>query len=556
MTKREFVAELMQKYPNVTGVSFGLKNTGGVTTREESIQFNVLEKKNLKDIPKEERIPSSIEFDGVTYKTDIETTQYSFLDNSVFPQGARQNGQAVTVTADSNFSIGDTQAVFSGVSSTTFDLVNNSLTMLWGAPRNAVGFTSSFGAKNFITAITWEDEANEVARVTVASPATQGIGSGNTTQLTFVGGTGNTSGTHLFAPGIGQSGDVNEQTGTIVGGAGMSNWTSNPNSIGTLGFVALDEFTDALVGVTNAHVAGPVDFGGMILEEDTYALGDALPNTAVGDTFQWPLSSNTTVANSKGFVWRVNQCINTTTDFNEPRNTVDGACLFLKNGVTDANSYKMFNSDVIPAYPEWCTEDELDNLMVNGNDLFSVGTRTGIKGSDVDYVSGIKLKAINSNQATLLGTPDADNSGSILMTDMVSFAAFNSNDPKYGDGAIGSDESAGLDYGPAIPGASQGGDSGSAVFADINGTWKLAGLLFAGSYSNNRGSFCKITNVARQLNIKRWDGTNDRAVPLTGTIDRVIIGGQLTDPTVVINGTTYFRAGYTNTTADTHNPNP
>ena len=85
-----------------------------------------------------------------------------------------------------------------------------------------------------------------------------------------------------------------------------------------------------------------------------------------------------------------------------------------------------------------------------------------------------------------------------------------------------------------FPGSSQGGDSGSAVFANIGGTWKLAGLLFAGAYPSG-GSFCRITNVARELGIERWDGSTT-AQPIAGTPETIILGGQLTDPTVVVNG--------------------
>ena len=92
------------------------------------------------------------------------------------------------------------------------------------------------------------------------------------------------------------------------------------------------------------------------------------------------------------------------------------------------------------------------------------------------------------------------------------------------------------------------------MFANIGGTWKLAGLLFAGAYPSG-GSFCRITNVARELGIERWDGSTT-AQPIAGTPETIILGGQLTDPTVVVNGKTYYRAGYTTDTADTHYPTP
>ena len=167
-----------------------------------------------------------------------------------------------------------------------------------------------------------------------------------------------------------------------------------PNAIGTLGFLAQDIETGAVVGVTNAHVAAGVELGKMIEEGTDYTLGDALPQASVKDNFQWPFafaSQTTKIANqTKGMVWRVNQNINTTSDYTVERNQVDGAILFLNDGSFDGDSYKMFNSEVIGAYPEWCTDAELDGLVTNGNDLFSVGSRTGIKGTDDAVASGIK----------------------------------------------------------------------------------------------------------------------------------------------------------------------
>ena len=54
----------------------------------------------------------------------------------------------------------------------------------------------------------------------------------------------------------------------------------------------------------------------------------------------------------------------------------------------------------------------------------------------------------------------------------------------------------------------QGGDSGSAVFAKFGNTWKVIGLVFAGPTPTNtaRGIVCRIDRIQEQLNIKPWDG--------------------------------------------------
>ena len=62
------------------------------------------------------------------------------------------------------------------------------------------------------------------------------------------------------------------------------------------------------------------------------------------------------------------------------------------------------------------------------------------------------------------------------------------------------------------------GDSGSTLIANIGGTWKIVGLVFAGdgaSYNqfsgyevaSSIGLACRIDHVASQLGIKAWTGS-------------------------------------------------
>ena len=554
MTRREFVAQLMDKYPNVTGVSFGLKSIGGRVTREESIKFTVAEKKDLRDIPKEERIPSALIFDGVAFSTDVEVAIHLPTNNTLYPPGARTRG-TIELTAVGNTPAGATSFVATGVTAAHRAFIENAITMGWtlDATRNGVSAfieNTVSDPTTYITrvsAISFDTPSTGQTTFTT-STASGELSNGETFDLRITGDTGDISGTHRFAPGIGMSGDVNEQTGNIVGGAGMGNVTSNPGSIGTLGFIAQDKATGAVVGVTNAHVAAGIAIGTMILEPTGYSDTDALPVSATGDDFQWPQTSSSASqalinANKKGTLWRVNQNHNIQTG--DPiENTVDGTVLYLDQGTFDANSFKQFNSDVITSNPEWCTTTELDELIPNGNDLFSVGSRTGIKGSDIDYANGIRLKAVGTG-AINLGMPDGINAAdSIRMNDIIQFSAFDSTDADFdfGDG----------DYGTPVPGASQGGDSGSAVFANIGGAWKLAGLLFAGAYPTS-GSFCRIDNVSEVLGVERWDGKTTQ--PIAGTKESIIIGGQQTYPSIVVNGRTYYRDGYTTDPANEHDPN-
>jgi len=129
------------------------------------------------------------------------------------------------------------------------------------------------------------------------------------------------------------------------------------------------------------------------------------------------------------------------------------------------------------------------------------------------------------------------------------------------------------------------GDSGSAMFAQFGGTWKVIGLIQAGSpnkqpllnpnttwYVNNtinpinyppfvgpivgfgpaligNASWpymfgCKITNIASQLNIQAWDGTPKCHIdPNPHTVTAC---GKSFNPTVVCSGDTYWQVGLTN----------
>lgn len=55
----------------------------------------------------------------------------------------------------------------------------------------------------------------------------------------------------------------------------------------------------------------------------------------------------------------------------------------------------------------------------------------------------------------------------------------------------------------------QGGDSGTAVFAKFGNTWKVIGLIFAGPTPTNeaRGFVCRIDRIQEQLKIQPWDGS-------------------------------------------------
>jgi hypothetical protein len=102
--------------------------------------------------------------------------------------------------------------------------------------------------------------------------------------------------------------------------------------------------------------------------------------------------------------------------------------------------------------------------------------------------------------------------------------------------------------GNVSPGAP--GDSGSALLALFNkdnpslSAWKVVGLLFAGPADSSYCIGCRITTVARDLNISSWDGK----IP-TYTSKRTITTLNNTNSnTVTLSGRTFYQAGFESST--------
>jgi hypothetical protein len=89
-----------------------------------------------------------------------------------------------------------------------------------------------------------------------------------------------------------------------------------------------------------------------------------------------------------------------------------------------------------------------------------------------------------------------------------------------------------------------GGDSGSCLIADFNGTWKIIGLNFAGS--GTIGIACRIDNVASQIGIQAWDGSLKNLVDPSTIIFKTISGAS-SSKTVICGGETFWQMGLTTT---------
>ena len=94
---------------------------------------------------------------------------------------------------------------------------------------------------------------------------------------------------------------------------------------------------------------------------------------------------------------------------------------------------------------------------------------------------------------------------------------------------------------------SAGGDSGSAILADIGGVLKIVGLLYGGTNISDVPTYTlcnRIDEVASQLNISAWDGISTNYAAQTVTTR--VISGTLSNATVGIGTNTYWQVGLVN----------
>ena len=101
----------------------------------------------------------------------------------------------------------------------------------------------------------------------------------------------------------------------------------------------------------------------------------------------------------------------------------------------------------------------------------------------------------------------------------------------------------------------RGGDSGSALIADIGGTIKVIGLVFAGGTSGcdggpnsyTYGFACRIDEVASQLGITSWNKGDLLKAVNTSTIEYRTEPGGSDQKTKSCDGKTFWQVGLTNT---------
>jgi hypothetical protein len=293
----------------------------------------------------------------------------------------------------------------------------------------------------------------------------------------------------------------------LQGGIQITNYTTLGGYYGTMGFLAEDTETNSLVGVTNNHVI----------------IGDAFINSE--RNFSSPI---TNVLNNL-----IIQPVTGSTDFigvvkryypiyeNNNVNYIDAALLTLNNvDINNTTSYRQFNTTGWTQPLQFATTSEIDNLLVSYPNLFSSGARTGAKGEGEmkllpNSVSSTQVVGGYNKQSTIKD---------VVFSDCIVFVASGASTPS---GFVCTDPIA-------------GGDSGSALVANLGGTRKIIGLVFAGSQTFGLAN--RIDRVASLLNIRPWTGQTTNFSD-TGNTQTVSYFGSRTDITKSISGNTYWQAG-------------
>lgn len=280
---------------------------------------------------------------------------------------------------------------------------------------------------------------------------------------------------------------------------------------GTLGFIAVDNMTSALVGITNNHV----------VINNAFYTADRHPNDIIENEINNPVYqpyidevNNVEYPHSYDNIGQVLRYVPISSSV---YNQVDAAMLSVDSSVISfSESFKQFNLSW--NYPmDFATEGEI-NALTPSTPVYSSGGRTGVKiwGS----LCSLQLYAISSYFP--MTYPNGSYETTIFFEDSIIFKRFYTNCP--------------------CPVTS--GDSGSALIANIGGVWKIIGLIFA---SNNLfGLACKITNVASQLGISAWMGETRPFVNLNSQ-EIITLPAQSALKTLDCpSGKTYWQIGNTN----------
>ena len=296
----------------------------------------------------------------------------------------------------------------------------------------------------------------------------------------------------------------------IKGGIQISSYNNSPDyptsiNVGTLGFIAIDSQTSALVGVTNNHVIVKNPF----YTSERVSSGAIVENESDDNVYQNGFDQST--GGTIGKVIRYVPLSKTSA------NQVDAALIALySNVVSVSESYLQYGLS-ISSPMTFASTVEINNALTGNYPLASSGRSTGAK---MNSPCGLIINALGAT--TYVGPfHDNETDSSPLFNNLISFTRENP-DCLY----------------PIYP-----GDSGSSLLANIGGVWKIIGLCFAAS--STIGFACRIDQVASQLGIEAWDGTSKPFIDVESIQIKAVLGTS-SDKTIDCDDTTYWQIGSDN----------
>jgi hypothetical protein len=300
----------------------------------------------------------------------------------------------------------------------------------------------------------------------------------------------------------------------LKGGISMTNFTNLNNFVGTLGFLAVDNETNSLVGVSNNHVLVYDAF--LTSQRMSSGITTSILNNIVTQPNEF---NNSSISNSIGIVKRYKPITNGSINYADVALTtirssdVNMSTSYLMQGVTGWTQPLIFASSV-----------EIDGLLSNKNNLFSAGRTTGSKGEG-------EMKLLTSSYPVTINIAytKQGNDSVVQFGRCIQFIASASTTP---NGSICS-----------YP--INGGDSGSALVADFSGTRKIVGLVFAGGLISGvtfYGYANRIDDVVNQINISEWTGqtVNYSNTDMTETYS---ISEMSSLDNIILSGKTFWQAG-------------
>ena len=297
---------------------------------------------------------------------------------------------------------------------------------------------------------------------------------------------------------------------------GISTISQNQaGAMGTLGFIAVDNAKNALVGVTNNHVV-------------------------VGNAFYTALRTNSPVneyqdnvyqpspwePNSPGIAYTIGEVVRYVPIQTCSYNQVDGALVTMDSSfVTNAESFKQYGITYNTPM-SFATTAEIDGMTDLASPYYNPSIYSSGRTSGVKSGSLCGLRVFSVNQIMPIGSSGPPSSGYNLdgiatpatFSRLIGFTRTNAD----------------------CPFPIQGGDSGSALIASFNGVFKIIGLVFAGS--TYFGYACRIDEVASQLNISAWDGTTKNYFN-TGSRQFRTTPGSNANKTINCNDNIYWQVG-------------